>query len=404
MSITLAGSMGGLRGRSLSNNSKLFHTKLFNGSLSFSEFCQWFKQHRDPKVVSLVINNTCNLRCRHCYLQVEALTAPPLELAEWKMVIDSIALMRPGLICLSGKEIFVDAKGPDLLLYLKEVRDRFNGSPRIGFITNGTLLHRYKDIVLATNPDYLDISLDGMESDHDAIRGKGTFAKTLPNIEWAAATFKERFYISLTIQKQNAQRLIRVVDYLQGKGIRNISTAFYKPLPYTDQDLVLSPIEVEQVFDDLHALGELRADDPVNVMLDLDISHLPSIIAFVQSDWFTLEFVQEDDNGNFFVRYELGNNVSLSFRLNLFPPGVSRVRITPEGNLLAAGDTVNTATYAEYAIGNTRDFKHDFSALHQYALESPRMAQIVQEYYNNALPLLIEKSKRTNYAFASNLV
>ena len=396
MSITIAGSMGGLKGLSPQQNDKEFVKELFEESLSYFEFKQWFLKHHAPKIVSLVINNNCNLQCKHCYLQVKELTTRGLDLSEWKKVIDSIASMKPGLICLSGKEVFVDVNGTNLLLYLKEVRDRYNGVPRIGFITNGTLLHRHYNTIISMDPDYLDISLDGIEADHDAIRGKGAFARTMPNVYWAMKTFNTRFFISLTIQRQNVLRIIKTLDYLQQQGIRNISSAFYKPLAYTDQSLILSQAEIDQLFEDFHALSKLNVDAPVNVMLDLDISNLPSVISFVQSEWFDLDGLKEDDNGNFFLCYDFGNNLFLWFRLNLFPSGISRVRLTPEGNLLAAGDTINTATYAEHAIGNVRDFDYSFPALHNHALHSDRLEEILQEYYYNILPPLIKSRSNAN--------
>jgi len=390
MSITLAGSTGGLVG--LKRNDHTYLIKLFTGNMNYDEFHNWFVKRQTLRVASLVVNNRCNLKCRHCYLQVKNPTGRKLDMIEWEKVIDSIASMKPGLICVSGKEVFIDPKGPDLLLHLRKIKNSHNEATRIGFITNGTFLHKHKKTVLAMNPDYLDISLDGTEEYHDAIRGKGSFSKAFPNVKWAAGTFRERFFTSLTIHKLNAANFIETVDFLQKNGIHNIAAVFYKPQPYTDAGLTLSDTQVDELFTRLHRLNSLNPEIPIKVMLDLDTSHLSSVKSFMRSEWFNVSSIKEDENGNLFIRHKLDNGGSLLFRLHIVP-GIERSRITPEGNLLAAGDTLNTERYAEYSIGNVRDFGYNFPALYNYALYSKRLELILQEYYNKTLPLLVKEVK-----------
>jgi len=392
MTVCLAGSTGGLVGLSKNDQSSLI--SLFSGEKSFHEFRDWFIKRQTCKVVSLVTNNNCNLKCRHCYLQVKELTQAELTVAQWEKTINSIAGLKPGLICISGKEVFVDQKGPKLLQMMKTAKDRNGGASLIGFITNGTLLHKHHQTVISMDPDYLDISLDGMQKDHDAIRGVGAYAKTIPNAIWAAETFKKRFYTSLTINALNVSRFIETVDDLQKKGISNIAAVFYKPQPYSDALLTLSQEQIDDLFTSLDRLGAINPEKEFKVMLDLDTFHLPSLQSFLKSKWFDFYDLKEDENANIYIEHYPRKNIRLLFRLHIIP-GIERCRLTPEGNLLAAGDTLDARKYAECTIGNIRDFDYDFPALFDHSLHSDRFNIILKRYYQTTLPFLIKGMKNS---------
>jgi len=389
MPVSMAGSRGGVIRRTQEARQSNFIENLLTGHVSVNDLHQQFAAESCPKSVTLVVNNSCNLSCGHCYLQVKELTASALTETEWKSLIDSVANIDPELVCLSGKEVFLGNRGARLLSYLREAKERTDASYRIGLITNGTLVHKHKESILQAQPNYFDISLDGIEADHDAVRGQGAFAQALPNVEWAAQTFDENFFVTLTVQKQNVDRLREAVQFLNQRGLQNIVCGFYLPLSYTTPHLALSDSDVDKVLDQLSDLGDVPLEGPLNILFDLDITNLQSLKAFLRSKWFSLEDVQQDSNGEYFIEHWLNNNLRLEFRFAPFPTGIWKsMRITPEGNYLAAEDTIDTTKYAERAIGNVRDFNYDFSALHAHALASDRFREIVQEYYDEVLPEL----------------
>lgn len=390
MPATMAGSRGGTIGRAESSEWPKFIRRLLGGEVLFKELYGRLLASASPQNVTLVINNSCNLHCRHCYLQVKELTAPQLREEEWKLLIDSIARAGPELVCLSGKEIFLGDTGARLLSYLREVKDRARAPFRIGLITNGTKVDEFRDLIARAQPSYFDISLDGIEQDHEAMRGKGTFARTLPNVEWGAKAFGNRFFVNLTLQKQNFRRLVEAVEFLERCGVQNISCGFYRPLPYTDGSLALTDDDADYVLETLGDLEYISLQHPLTVLLDLDIINLQPLKAFLRSRWFNFEDIRQDRNGECYIEHSLGNGLRLEMRLAPYPTGVWRsVRITPEGNYLAAEDTINTMHYRERAIRNVRDFDYDFPRLHRYALDSRRFREILVDYYESDLPDLI---------------
>lgn len=390
MPTAMAGSRGGLVRGALGLEGPEFIRRLLQGDVALEELHERLSSYPCPQNVSLVVNNACNLQCRHCYLQVKELTGRPLTDDEWKLLIDSIMTVGPELICLSGKEVFLGTTGINLLEYLGDLNRSSAAACRIGVITNGTLVQRHRDSIERAQPSYFDISLDGVEKDHDAIRGQGAFAAAIPNIDWGVQTFGNQFFVSLTLQKQNFQHLGAAVSFLAQRGVQNIACGFYRPLSYTDPTLALAEPDIDFVFECLNGLEQLNLQNPPTILFDFDMVSPQPLRAFLSSTWFDMDKIQQDLNGECYVEHLLRNGLRLELRFAPYPTGVWRsLRITAEGNYLAAEDTIDTTRYKECTIANVRDFGFEFGALHRHALASNRFRQILRQYYETELPELI---------------
>ena len=126
--------------------------------------------------------DSCNLRCKHCYqngydnknIDFDILNAIFKKLdeamAKWNMKC---------YVSLTGGEPFLKPEG---LFYLMDLIENSDNFKNIAVLTNGTLmtdklvekLKTYKKL------SEIQVSLDGHdEKTHDAIRGEGTFLKTV---------------------------------------------------------------------------------------------------------------------------------------------------------------------------------------------------------------------------------
>jgi len=387
--VALAGSKGGAIG-DLGSVDRQFIHRLFSGRTDKDELFQYMKEHSRPSV-GLVVNNACNLACKHCYLQVKQLLAPALKLGEWKRFAYSVAHSDAALISVCGKETLLGDTGMNVLAYLADMKAQDNLAYKFGIISNGTLMESHRDNLLEINPEYLDISFDGIAEDHDAVRGIGSFAKALPNMELASAHFGQRFFVTMTVQKKNYLKLGNTIEYFREHGAKNLFLTFYEPMAYTDQTLCMSDAEQETVLDRFDRLKRLPKGSEMNVYVDLGLYSPGPLKAFLRSKWFELSKVQLDDSGVCFVQHTFPNGVSLNFRFTPYPLGVwHTTRVTVEGLYLASEDTLDTSRYAENAIANIRDFYYDFNKLHHYALNSQRFHQIMDEYYDVTLPQIVK--------------
>ena len=126
--------------------------------------------------------DSCNLRCKHCYqngysnknIDFDILNAIFKKLdaamAKWNMKC---------YVSLTGGEPFLKPEG---LFYLMDLIENSDNFKNIAVLTNGTLM---TDKLIEKLKTYkklseIQVSLDGHdEKTHDAIRGEGTFLKTV---------------------------------------------------------------------------------------------------------------------------------------------------------------------------------------------------------------------------------
>ena len=359
------------------------------GKSTRAEILAEIETTRSQQGITYVINNACNLSCRHCYLQVGKLTSKQLSLEESKAMLRSTLATAPDLICLSGKEVFLGNNGIDLLDWLITERDRISPGTRIGAITNGTLLHLHKERLLASGIDYLDISVDGVREDHDYNRGAGAYDRMLPNLRWVARQLGARAFVNMTLQQKNFRRLVPAIADLHLAGVHTVGFSFYHQLPYTDPALELIPEDYDSIFSSLHALAQIGLEREMTVLVEVDLLSLPGMLAFLRSDWFRSNDICMDKHGEFYSEHILSNGLRLQIRFSPFPLLVHKsIRITAEGDALAAEDTVNARLYPVRALGNIRNFDYDFSRLYKHACSSPRLAAIADRYFLDDLPLL----------------
>jgi len=120
----------------------------------------------------------CNLRCTHCGSSCEARSpVRELETAQVKAILDTIARD------FDARRIFVSITGGEPLLR-PDLFDVVAHMSRLGMrsciVTNGTLLdadaaRRLHDAGMRT----VTVSVDGLEREHDEVRGRGTWRKAI---------------------------------------------------------------------------------------------------------------------------------------------------------------------------------------------------------------------------------
>lgn len=393
----LSGVRGGIEGKLTADRRLSFLHRALSGKESHQAIESEVRRSEAHHGITFVINNACNLACKHCYLQVEKLTTEQLSLEESQRLLETALDQQPDLICLAGKEVFLGNRGSELLSWLSAARARRAGSTRIGVITNGTLLHLHREAVLSSGLDYLDISVDGVRDDHDFNRGPGAYDRMLPNLKWAAEHLGERLFVNMTLQQRNFRRFTQAIAEMHEAGVRTVGCSFYHQLPYTAPELELRSEDYDSIFTSLHAVGSIALVRPLTVLVEVDLLSLPAMLAFFRSDWFAPGDVCVDEHGEFYCEHVLPNGVRLQIRFSPFPLQIFKsVRITPEGNYIAAEDTVNTRLYARHSLGNIREFDFDLSRLHAHAATAPRLKEMTDAYFREALPQL-----QAGYAAAS---
>ena len=122
-----------------------------------------------------------------------------------------------------------------------------------GILSNGFLLPESDLLRLkALNPRFIQLSLDGSESIHDSIRGKGSFREVIRAIK-AYQAFKIPVMLSFTANAQNYHSFSEVVRIARKYKVHKLWTDRYLPTGRND-DLALSSVQVKEFFE--HILKE----------------------------------------------------------------------------------------------------------------------------------------------------
>jgi MoaA/NifB/PqqE/SkfB family radical SAM enzyme len=176
-----------------------------------------------PLLGGIKLTHRCNLSCAHCPFRRRK--APSLT---WPQVISSLsALYDRGvrILIVEGGEPFLWRDGAyDLDDVVAEARKRFF---TVGVTTNGTF-------PIETGADIVWISIDGLESTHDRIRGQ-SFGRIMANLE---ASSHPRIYAHITINALNWVEVPELVAYLSHR-VKGITVQFHYPYQELDRDLYL---------------------------------------------------------------------------------------------------------------------------------------------------------------------
>ncbi len=175
-----------------------------------------------PLKISMNLTKKCNLRCIQCFSDSGNLKDKELTTKDMYNLFDSMVENGTFFICLGGGEPFTRTDLFDILEYGKEKQ------LAVSIVTNGLLLT--KEIIERLNNldvDYLWVSFEGMKDNHEKLRGKGTFDKTIAALQLLKKYYKGRTALRMSINKYNIDE---VDDLLKIAEKYDIDLVRYTPL------------------------------------------------------------------------------------------------------------------------------------------------------------------------------
>lgn len=175
-----------------------------------------------PLKISMNLTKKCNLRCIQCFSDSGNLKDKELTTKDMYNLFDSMVENGTFFICLGGGEPFTRTDLFDILEYGKEKQ------LAVSIVTNGLLLT--KEIIERLNNldvDYLWVSFEGMKDNHEKLRGKGTFDKTIAALKLLKEYYKGRTALRMSINKYNIDE---VDDLLKIAEKYDIDLVRYTPL------------------------------------------------------------------------------------------------------------------------------------------------------------------------------
>jgi Fe-coproporphyrin III synthase len=199
----------------------LFATDYFGDSLRYTEKAHTMRNGAADGVGPVVVWNstrTCNLKCRHCYMNSDAEKyTDELTTEEAKRFIDDLAEFHVPVLLFSGGEPLLRRDFFELAAYAEKKGVR----PTLS--TNGTCItrevaQRIKDIGVG----YVGVSLDGLRDVNDKFRGReGAYEAAMQGIENCVAV-GQRVGLRFTINHHNIQELESIFDFIEAEDINRV--------------------------------------------------------------------------------------------------------------------------------------------------------------------------------------
>lgn len=218
------------------------------------------------------LTENCNLSCRHCYQGERSSEELPLSgmkrvagevsdmIKDWS---DSYGVVFSPSMNITGGEPFLRK---DLFEILGEIKKQ---GFKMYVLTNGTLVSRDRARSLADlGVDGVQVSMEGPEDVHDAIRGTGSFRASTEGVECLIAA-KLPVTLNATLSAMNASSLGEIVAFCSRVGAQRVG--FSRLVPAGKGRSLLSQMltreHVRDLYENIFALEydgvEIVTGDPV---------------------------------------------------------------------------------------------------------------------------------------------
>jgi len=160
------------------------------------------------------ILTACNLRCRHCYINLEQHGTNTLSIASIENWLKILRGDGPANVIFLGGEPTLH---PDLSAAIRVAKQL---DYAVTVDSNGYMLNQFLENVRPDEVDFLSFSLDGPNPlVNDAIRGEGSFAVCTGNLQRAVAL---GFNVSViyTVSRANIAHLADMIPLLTGLAVK----------------------------------------------------------------------------------------------------------------------------------------------------------------------------------------
>jgi len=282
-----------------------------------------------PYIAGIVFTGYCPDRCCHCIYPPDfSRYNQDISFKHWKRILKDIY---DGL----GVKIFIhngrslDKKGIESLRYIKTSLPK----TKVGIIDNGISIIPFIDKLASMELDWIDISLDGMELDHDfQRRKKGAFKRALETLlELKEKEVAPKVNVLTCLTTINKGSITGLISFLNEKGFNNF---FVSPVSVVQgyrpsETLKVSSEDFRLFIEELLKIMETLEDVEVHVdLFEAEYMHFvkglnKSIWTAFQCEYDHLVWKEQIKQNELFINY---------FPLSL--NGIRELIVNCDGNVL----------------------------------------------------------------------
>ncbi|WP_024955708.1 radical SAM protein [Sulfurospirillum arcachonense] len=209
------------------------------------------KSQKNLEEFWLHVTNRCNIECTHCLFSSSIQDKDTLSKEFMQEHIKEAYDLGCRLFVLSGGEPFVR----DDIVEIIEFVLSFD-TTKVVVLTNGMLAQKtLSKKTLDKNRLSLQISLDGLEEEHDSIRGKGSFAKLEKNLIWLRQEGYS-FSISTCLTQINIKNINQVIEQIHHFGATHIHFLWQFSLGRAKDESLLEMDTIYKTLIDAHTKAQ----------------------------------------------------------------------------------------------------------------------------------------------------
>ncbi|RWX48201.1 Radical SAM superfamily enzyme, MoaA/NifB/PqqE/SkfB family [Candidatus Electrothrix aarhusensis] len=170
------------------------------------------------------LTDTCNLSCVHCLFSASPSKKETIEREQLHDAIDQATALGSHLFYFTGGEPFVY---PDFCQTIQYVLQQ-DPAHHVAILTNGLLLEEHLAELMAMDHEriHLQVSLDGLQEEHDFLRGRNTYSRLCENLQ-AAVKAGLAFTISVAVNNDNVGRLDKIARQAHALGAGGLHLMYH---------------------------------------------------------------------------------------------------------------------------------------------------------------------------------
>lgn len=309
-----------------------------------------------PIQLEVGIGNTCGLECRHCFLGYESgpMVSPLVPLERLKEIAtECVEQFGTKIYCLTDRDALTPGRSIPFFEHLATLREKYPDL-HIGGVTNGLAIDKYVEPLRRIKLDYIDVSVDGLEYEHDAIRGHGTFRRTIENIRLAMQEdLAARVLVAPTLTRFNSMSLVEMVVVLA----RDVGVRWFDIGPLMAvkmQEFQLRECDVALFISELcERLNSESLPHPITVFMEICAYCAAFIPGLIDAGWLIPDRIQQDYYGHLYQRIALAGDNLIYLRPELIPEYWRyNLRVAADGFVVGGCEPLSQPDYHRLAVGN----------------------------------------------------
>lgn len=170
------------------------------------------------------LTDTCNLSCVHCLFAASPSRKESMKRGRLHDAIDQATALGTHLFYFTGGEPFVY---PDFCQTVDYVLQQ-DPAHHVAILTNGLLLQEHLAELAAMDHEriHLQVSLDGLEEEHDFLRGRNAYSRLCVNLQ-AIVKAGLAFTVSVAVNNDNVERLDEIARQAHALGASGLHLMYH---------------------------------------------------------------------------------------------------------------------------------------------------------------------------------